>query len=175
MHPHGDLGLVTGGFCWMLVHSGPDAIICIDRGGLIRFWNASAEKIFGYAAREAIGKPFDIVIASEYRLPGGHAWLTKPTENTNQGHGLMVMRGQRKDGRRLSIEAAIFSHRNDEGDPVGLALILRDVTQRAANMKETQCEASTALFYSAVFTGLMHPRNAGYRFGDEPQVPCPPH
>jgi PAS domain S-box-containing protein len=163
MHPHGDLGLVTGTFCWMLVHSGPDAIIRIDRGGLIRFWNASAEKIFGYAAREAIGKPFDIVIASEDRLPHGHAWLTKPTEDTNQGQGLMVMRGQRKDGGRLPIEVAIFLHRNDEGDPIGLALILRDVTHRAEKVKKTPCEASTAPFYTAVFTGLMEPRGASYR------------
>ena len=163
MHPHGDRGLVTGAFCWMLVHSGPDAIICIDRGGLIRFWNASAEKIFGYAAREAIGKPFDIVIASEDRLPRGHAWLTKPTENTNQRHGLMVMRGQRKDGARLSIEVAIFSHRNDEGDPIGLAFILRDVTERAEKVKKAACEASTAPFYTAVFAGLRQSCGARYR------------
>jgi PAS domain S-box-containing protein len=170
MNPHGDLGLVTGGFCWMLVHSGPDAIICIDRGGLIRFWNASAEKIFGYAAREVIGKPFDIVIASEHRRPNGHAWSTKPTENTNQRHGLIVMRGQRKDGTRLSIEAAIFSHRNDDGDLVGLALILRDVTQRAQKMKRTPCEASTALFYAAVLGGLMHSGIADHRCIDEPRA-----
>ena len=175
MHPHGDLGLVTGGFCWMLVHSGPDAIICIDRGGLIRFWNASAEKIFGYAAREAIGKPFDIVIASEYRRPHAHAWSTKWTENTSQEHGLIVMRGQRKDGTPLSIEAAIFLHRNNDDDPVGLALILRDVTQRTEKMRGTPYEASTALFYTAVLTGLMRPRNAGYCVVDEPQVPRSPH
>jgi PAS domain S-box-containing protein len=155
----------------MLVHSGPDAIICVDRGGLIRFWNASAEKIFGYAAREAIGKPFDIVIASECRLPRGHTWSMKPTEKASQGNGLIVMRGQRKDGRRLSVEAAIFSHRNDEGDPIGLALILRDVTQRAEKMKEKPCEASAGRFYTAIFTGLMHPHNASYRFVDDSQVP----
>ena len=162
MYPHGNLGLVSGGFCWMLVHSGPDAIICIDRGGLIRFWNASAEKIFGYAAREAIRKPFDIVIASEYRRPHGHAWSPEWTENTSREHEPIVMQGQRKDGLRLPVEAAIFLNRNDDGDLVGLALILRDVTNRVEKMKETTCEAATELFYTAVLGELMRPHITGY-------------
>jgi PAS domain S-box-containing protein len=62
MSPYGHLGLVTGRFCWMLVHDGPDAIIYTDIGGLIRFWNSSAERLFGYSAREAIGRPPDFVI-----------------------------------------------------------------------------------------------------------------
>ena len=62
MSPYSHLGLVTGRFCWMLVHDGPDAIIYTDIGGLIRFWNLSAERLFGYSAREAIGRPLDFVI-----------------------------------------------------------------------------------------------------------------
>ena len=40
MSPYSHHGLVTGRFCWMLVHDGPDAIIYTDIGGLIRFWNS---------------------------------------------------------------------------------------------------------------------------------------
>jgi PAS domain-containing protein len=67
MSPYGHRGLVTGRFCWMLVHDGPDATIYTDTGGLIRFWNVSAERLFGYSAREAIGRPLEFVIPETCR------------------------------------------------------------------------------------------------------------
>jgi PAS domain S-box-containing protein len=51
----------------MLVHNGLDAIIYTDIGGLIRFRNVSAERLFGYSAREAIGKSLNFVIPETIR------------------------------------------------------------------------------------------------------------
>ncbi len=45
----------------------PDAAIHADGAGVIRFWNAGAERIFGFAAAEALGKSLDIIIPERLR------------------------------------------------------------------------------------------------------------
>lgn len=42
-------------FAERLVADGPDAVIYADAAGYIRFWNAAATRIFGFAAAEALG------------------------------------------------------------------------------------------------------------------------
>ena len=43
-----------------IVESSDDAIISVDLQAIIRSWNNGAERLYGYAAAEAIGKPVDI-------------------------------------------------------------------------------------------------------------------
>ena len=45
-----------------LVENSDDAIITKNLNGIISSWNKSAERIFGYAAEEVIGKPITILI-----------------------------------------------------------------------------------------------------------------
>jgi PAS domain S-box-containing protein len=131
MSPHGHLGLVTGRFCWMLVHDGPDAIIYSDIGGLIRFWNVSAERLFGYSAREAIGRPIDFVISAMCRK---RYWGTDveapPTDNLCLNGGLVSVPVRRKDGKCILIEFSVYRDVDCDGTVVGLAVIARDVTRR---------------------------------------------
>ena len=47
-----------------------DAVVYADAEGLIRFWNKGAERIFGFAAAEALGRSLDIIIPE--RLRGCH-------------------------------------------------------------------------------------------------------
>ena len=56
----------------------PDAIICSDETGTISFWNAAAERIFGWSRQEAVGQFLQIIVPPEHRAahqaemaPGG--------------------------------------------------------------------------------------------------------
>ena len=44
-----------------------DAIIAADRAGIIRFWNPGAERLFGYARREALEQSLNLIIPERLR------------------------------------------------------------------------------------------------------------
>jgi PAS domain S-box-containing protein len=50
-----------------LIRDAPDAIVYADEAGVIRFWNRGAERIFGFAAAEAVGQSLDIIIPETLR------------------------------------------------------------------------------------------------------------
>ena len=119
-------------FCERFVRDAPDAIIYADEQGVIQFWNGSAERIFGFAEAEAIGKTLDIIIPESLR---GRHWqrytATMQSGNTRYGAGeILAVPAMRKDGRRISIEFTILPFRDDAGRMEGIAAILRDVTVR---------------------------------------------
>src|SRR3954449_4108160 len=75
-------------FCWTLAHDGPDAIVYADFGGLIRFWNRGAERMFGYSAKEAIGSSLDLIMPENLRERHWTAYLeTMRTGKTRYGDG----------------------------------------------------------------------------------------
>jgi PAS domain S-box-containing protein len=46
-----------------------DAILCTDREGVVTGWNAAAERLFGYEAREAIGRHVGFLVPAADALP----------------------------------------------------------------------------------------------------------
>jgi PAS domain S-box-containing protein len=56
-----------GWLCQQIVDNTPDAVIFADRDGIIRFWNAAAETMFGYRAEEALGQTLDLIIPESLR------------------------------------------------------------------------------------------------------------
>jgi PAS domain-containing protein len=63
-----DLPIDIDHFCLTLVREAPDAIIFADAEGVIRFWNRSAERIFGFAEAQALGQSLDIIIPESLRV-----------------------------------------------------------------------------------------------------------
>jgi PAS domain S-box-containing protein len=144
MSPYGNLGLVTGRFCWMLVHDGPDAIIYTDIGRLIRFWNVSAERLFGYSAREAIGRPLDFVIPETCRERYSETDVeASPANGLCLNSELVSAPVRRKGGKRILIEFAMYRDLECDRTVVGLAVIARDLTKRIRNRLESPTSEST--------------------------------
>jgi PAS domain S-box-containing protein len=119
-------------FCRTLVRAMPDAVIYADGAGVIRFWNAGAERIFGFAEAEAIGQRLDIIIPENLRARHWTGFgVTMRTGDSRYGAGdLLAVPALRKDGTRISIEFTILPFRDEAGQMLGIAAVLRDVTQR---------------------------------------------
>ena len=75
-------------FCRTLIHDMPDAVIYADGEGVIRFWNAGAERIIGIAAAEAVGQSLALIIPENLRARHRKGDKnTKPTGNTRYDPG----------------------------------------------------------------------------------------
>jgi PAS domain S-box-containing protein len=119
-------------FCRTLVRQTSDAVIYADDSGVIRFWNAGAERIFGFSEAEATGKSLDIIIPEDLRQrhwSGFRQTLSSGRTRYSAGHTLGV-RALRKDGRVISVEFSMLPFRDTDGAILGIAAILRDVHER---------------------------------------------
>lgn len=120
-----------------VLHSGSDAIVASDKGGIIRYWNPGAERIFGYASAEAIGQSLDIIIPERLRARHWEGYRqVMATGESRYGHGdVLAVPGMRKDGARVSLEFTIVPLRDEAGQMIGMAAIMRDVTVRFEEMR----------------------------------------
>jgi len=115
----------------------PDGILFADEQGVIRFWNAGCERIFGHAASEAVGQSLDLIIPANLRAQ--HWQVNTETMRTGQSRyaagELLAVPALHKDGSRVSIEFSIVPFRDAENRMLGMGAIMRDVTRR---FQETQ-------------------------------------
>jgi PAS domain S-box-containing protein len=108
---------------------GGDAIIFADREGRVRLWNAAAEAVFGYGAAEMLGQPLDLIIPANLRSRHNEGYRrVMATGTTRYARELLAVPGLRKDGTRISLEFTITLIRAPQGEVLGSAAIIRDVT-----------------------------------------------
>jgi PAS domain S-box-containing protein len=110
-----------------IVESSQDAIISKTIEGVIRTWNAGAEKIFGYTAAEAVGQPITIIIPPEL-LDEEAVILGKIARGERIEHYETTRVA--KDGRKLHISLTVSPLRDAEGRVIGASKVARDMTAR---------------------------------------------
>ena len=123
----------------------PDALIVSDREGAIRFWNAAAERIFGYTQLEALGASLDIITPDNLQRRHWEGYdETMSTGHTKYGAGdLLSVPAKRKDGARISVEFSIMPMRDDQDRIEAVAAIMRDVTRSFDERKRLRKEVAT--------------------------------
>lgn len=110
-----------------IVTGSDDAIIGKDLNGLITSWNRGAEKIFGYASEEVIGKSIDFLV------PPGHSEeealiLNKILKGELNNH--FVAEQICKDGRYITVSIKASPIFDASGKVVGVSRIARDITMQ---------------------------------------------
>lgn len=108
-----------------------DGVVVADAGGNIIFWNAAAERIFGFSEAEAIGKSLDLIIPERQRQrhwDGYHR--TMDTGQTRYGHDLLRVPALHKEGRALSIAFTVAMLYAPDDKVSAIVAIVRDETQR---------------------------------------------
>jgi PAS domain S-box-containing protein len=114
-----------------------DAVVICGRDGVIRFWNAAAERLFGFGPAEALGSSLDLIIPE--RLRERH-WAgfgkAVATGQTRHGHDVLRVPAWHKDGRRLSIAFTVGLLLGPQREVTGLVAVLRDETTRFAEERQ---------------------------------------
>ena len=119
-----------------------DAFILADRNGNIIFWNRSAQKIFGYAEEEILGKPLTMLMPEQYRE--AHQKGMERVHAIGESKyfvSITEMRGLRKDGNDFPIELSVAMWKI--GDKTFFSGIIRDITKRKQLENELEKLATT--------------------------------
>ena len=129
-----------------VLRTNSDAIVASDKDGIIRFWNPGAERIFGYMSGDAIGQSLDIIIPERLRARHWQGYRqVMVTGESRYGHGdVLAVPGLRKDGTGISLEFTIVPIRDETGQMIGMAAIMRDVTVRFEEIRALRRKVTEA-------------------------------
>ena len=117
-------------FKTLVSHMG-EAVIISDRDEHILFWNASAQRIFGYSPEEALGKTLSIITPERFRERHSKGYFhTMETGKTKYGNTLLRVPALHQDGRSISIAFSVTMILDDQDQPIAIAAIIRDETER---------------------------------------------
>ncbi|HXM95930.1 MAG TPA: PAS domain S-box protein [Candidatus Dormibacteraeota bacterium] len=110
-----------------IVESSDDAIVSKDLNGIIKSWNAGAQRIFGYTAEEAIGKPITIIIPLELR--DEETQILKRLRAGERIEHYETVRATKTGGRR-TVSLTISPVKDSKGRVIGASKIVRDITEQ---------------------------------------------
>ena len=109
-----------------IVDSSDDAIIGKTLDGTIVIWNKGAERLYGYAANEVVGKPISILVPQD-RLNE----LSEIVERLQRGESLVRHETVRKtkDGRLIDVSLTVSPIRDALGRVTAASVITHDITE----------------------------------------------
>jgi two-component system, chemotaxis family, CheB/CheR fusion protein len=109
-----------------VVASSMDAIISFSMDQTILSWNAGAQRIFGYTAAEAIGKPIALLLPEH---DSQHEQVFSRLRKAEPVHNLEAMR-LRKDGNQIQVALSVSPIKDTHGKVIGGTAIARDITEQ---------------------------------------------
>jgi PAS domain S-box-containing protein len=123
-----------------------EAVVGCDRDGIVRFWNAGAARLFGFAADEAVGRSLDLIIPERLRARHWDGWQHTMDTGTSRysGGDTLSVPALRKDGTQISVDFTISPLRDTAGRITGVAAVMRDVTARFDELKALRKQARTS-------------------------------
>jgi PAS domain S-box-containing protein len=109
-----------------------DAIICVDRSGVIIRWNRASTALFGYSAEEALGRSVELIIPAGLRAAHWSGFNAAMAKGATKLQGLPTLtRAVHKSGRRVYLEMTFAIVMGDiESEVLGAVAMARDVTAR---------------------------------------------
>jgi len=108
------------------VESSNDAVITKSLDGTITGWNPAAERLFGYTAKESIGKGIDLIVPPD-RIAEVHDILRRVNwgETIEQYETMRL----RKDGSTMEVSLSVSPIRSPAGAIIGASKTARDITE----------------------------------------------
>ncbi|MFP4686811.1 MAG: PAS domain S-box protein [bacterium] len=111
-----------------VIDSAKDAIVSVDKQGLVRLWNPAAMEIFGYESEEMIGTPLAKIISDSEWEKFQQEMYRADAEELDFFDQTVELTGHRRDGSEIPIDVRISTW-EQFGEPY-FTFIIRDITER---------------------------------------------
>jgi PAS domain S-box-containing protein len=109
-----------------IVEGSDDAIISKSLDGYITSWNPAAERVFGYTAKEAVGRNIGLIIPYD-RMDEEYQILDKLKRGERIDHFETIR--HRKDGKPIDVSLTVSPIRDQSGKIIGASKIARDISK----------------------------------------------
>ena len=130
-----------------IVDSSEDAIVSKNLDSMVTSWNAAAEKLFGYAAEEIVGRSITRIIPPDRRHEEDEI-LAKIRLGEHVGH-FETLR-LTKDSRLIPVSVSVSPIRNKQGQVIGASKVVHDIArQQQAEVELRRSEARFAKAFQA--------------------------
>ena len=109
-----------------IVESSDDAVIGKDLNGIVTSWNLGAERMFGYAAKEMVGRPITTIVPAEL-----HEDERRILKTIGRGERVEHFETIRltKNGEQIVVSVTVSPVRDEVGRVIGASKTARDITQ----------------------------------------------
>jgi len=120
-----------------VVESSNDAIITLGLDGMVTAWNKAAERLFGYAADEAVGRHIDLIVPPDRRSEARDI-----LDRIGRGEQVEQFETLRlnKYGREVNVSLSVSPIRSAAGWIVGASKTTRDITESKLTEKALRQE-----------------------------------
>jgi diguanylate cyclase (GGDEF)-like protein/PAS domain S-box-containing protein len=148
-----------------IVESSNDAIVSRDLAHKITSWNTAAQRLFGWSAEEAVGRPISMIVP-----PGREAEIEHRRARTDRGESIPPYDSVRraKDGRTVDVAIAQSPIRDADGKLTGVALMFRDIRDRKkAEQEQALLAAIVANSNDAIISRSLDGRFISWNKGAE--------
>lgn len=140
-----------------IVESSEDAIASKDLNGIVTSWNASAERMFGYTAKEIVGQPITLIIPPEL-----HTDEEMILGKIRRGERIEHFETVRitKHGKRIWVSLTISPVKDEHGQVTGAAKIARDITEKKQTeqaLRRAEKMAATAQLAATIAHEINNP------------------
>jgi len=104
-----------------------DSVVSTDLEGRVRSWNRGAERLFGYSAKEALGKHISFVYPEDQ-----HEFLQQEVIKSlkKKGEHEIEVRMRKKSGEDFYVHLSLSLLRDREGSVAGMIGYSMDITDR---------------------------------------------
>src|SRR3569833_2386118 len=112
-----------------VLDSAPDAMVIIDRQGVIGFANRQVESLFGHGAGSLVGQKVEVLLPERFRVRhiGHRSGYVENTRVRPMGTGLDLF-ALRKDGSEFPVEISLSPAQDDTREL--FVASIRDITER---------------------------------------------
>jgi PAS domain S-box-containing protein len=128
-----------------IVRYSSDAIYTVSKESVIDSWNPAAERIYGYASEEAVGKPMTLIFPPD-RVDEEIALITRLSEGEDIPPYETIR--VRKDGTNIEVSLSLSPVKDSSGRIVGSSRIARDISEEKRSRREL--EAAHARYKSTL-------------------------